>query len=201
MNAVASLPLWGQILLLVPLGAILAVAAFTDARQRKVFNWLTYPAFVAGLILHTIVMGWSGLGAGLIAGVLALFLGILLLPLGWIGGGDIKLLAVVGAFLGLKGLGEVFFYSVLCGSVLGLMMALFTGYLWEMFRRLFIFLRGLVRAAMYRTKNVAEPLEKDDRSHIPFAVAIFAGGILAWLDAFYGWPGWLEIFLDAYRIG
>lgn len=201
MNAVASLPLWGQILLLAPLGAVLAAAAFTDVRERKVFNKLTYPAFILGLILHPIAMtSFTALGASLLAGMLALLIGILILPLGWIGGGDIKLLAVVGTFLGLKGLGEVFFYSVICGFILGMAMALFSGYLLEMLRRLFIFLRGLLRVLMYRTKNVAEPLEKDPRSRMPFAVAIFAGGILAWLDAFYGWPGWLEVYLSVFLI-
>jgi prepilin peptidase CpaA len=194
--------MWGQILLLVPLGVILAIAAYTDIRERKVFNKLTYPAFLVGLLIHPIAtMSLAGLGWGLLAGLVALVIGLLILPLGWIGGGDIKLLAVVGAFLGLQGLAQVFFYSVICGFALGMIMALFSGYLFEMFRRLFLFIRGLIRMVIYRTRNVASPLEKDQRSHMPFAVAIFAGGILAWLDAFYGWPGWYEMFVLAFRVG
>lgn len=200
MHALLTQPLWAQLLIGVPLGLTLLVSAVTDWRERKVYNWLTYPMFLVGLVLHTIVAGWSGLGGGLLAALVAIGLGIPLMVFGWLGGGDSKLLAVVGAFLGLRGLGEVFFYSVLAGSVLGMLMALFNGYLWTMLKRMGRFLRGLVRTAIYGTTNMSEKLERDERSHMPFAVAIFVGGALAWVDAFHGWPGLLDIFLDAYRL-
>ncbi len=200
MNHLTNLPLWAILVVLIPLGITLAIAAFTDWRERKVYNSLTYPMVGVGLVVHAAVAGWAGLGGGLLAAFIALVIGIILLPFGVLGGGDTKLLMVVGAFLGLKGLGAVFFYAVLCGAVLGLTMAALNGYLWIMIKRMFLFLRGMLRALMYSTKNVSEKLEKDARSHIPFAVAIFAGGILVFSDAFYNWPKFLDYFLSIYGI-
>ncbi len=198
MNHLTQLPTWALLLVLVPLGITLAAAAITDWQERKVYNSLTYPMVCIGLIVHTAIAGWAGLGSGLLAAFIALVIGILLLPFGFMGGGDTKLLMVVGAFLGLKGLGAVFFYSVLCGAVLGLVMAAFNGYLWLMLKRMYFFLRGVLRGLMYGSKEVMEKLEKDSRSHIPFAVAIFAGGILVFTDAFYQWPNLLDHFLSFY---
>ena len=106
---------------------ILAVAAVTDVRDGKVYNWLTYPAVLLGLILHTVVPAPAGLGLGTSA------LGILVAagPLfaaylaGGIGAGDVKLMGVVGAFLGpWPGL-YVLLYSCLVGGVMAVSMLIY----------------------------------------------------------------------------
>lgn len=195
--------LWVQWVLFLPLGAFLLTAAIWDAvtsarnedRKGRIPNQLSYGSVLVGVICHTIVGGFSGLGAGLLAALLVFVVGIFLAALGWLGGGDVKLLMGVGAFLGLSALGEVLFYAVFAGSVLGLVMALFNGYLLDMFKRLFGFLRGLIRMLIYRTDMVREDLEVDPRSRLPFAVPILAGAILAYTEASLGWPGLLTWFM------
>jgi prepilin peptidase CpaA len=199
MESLLELTLWRQLLVLIPMGIALCIAAYTDWRERKVFNWLSYSAILVGLAIHPIAY-WSisPLG-GVIAAVVTFVVGLVMfafLPGGWFSGGDIKLLVAVAAFLGFEGLGEVLFYSVFCGAILGLVMALFNGYLWEMLKRMFRYLRSLVRAAAYQSTQVRESLERDDRSRVPFAIAILAGAILAYTDARYGWPGVLDWYIE-----
>ena len=67
MSELLKLELWRQLIVLAPLGLALLIAAATDLRERKVYNWLTYPLFFVCLITHTIAMGWAGLGSGLLA--------------------------------------------------------------------------------------------------------------------------------------
>lgn len=189
-----------QALVLIPLAAVLITCAYTDYKERKVFNKVTYPAFFLGLAVHGIALGWAGLLDGFLAALIAFGIGLVLLFTRMIGGGDIKLLIVVGAFLGKAGLAEVTFYSVLAGAVGGLIAALFNGYLWEMFKRLGRFFRGIYRSLAYRSGAMAEKLERDERSWIPFAIAIMVGGVLTYTDAVYRWPGLWEIFVNAWRI-
>lgn len=91
------------------LAAILVtgLAAWFDWQTGEVPNWLTFGSLVAGLIGHTVVGfsrgGWSDAGRGLLfslagMGVCA-FVPFLLFRSGAIGGGDVKLLAALGALL------------------------------------------------------------------------------------------------------
>lgn len=92
-----------ETLSLAPLLLGLIWAAVEDWRHRRIPNWLTF-----GLILTGIAQSFGSLGtvspsqAGL--GFLIGF-GITLLPflLGALGGGDVKLLAGAGAWLGVRG--------------------------------------------------------------------------------------------------
>lgn len=201
MDELAKLEPLRQAVVLLPLAIVLLASAFTDYRDRKVYNNVTYPAFFIGLICHAIALGLDGFLDGLGAAALAFVLGLFMLAVRVIGGGDIKLLIVVGAFLGLQGLAEVSFYSVIVGAIGGLIVALFNGYLIDMMKRLWRFLRGLVRTFVYRSSVMAEKLEKDERSWIPFAIAIFFGGLFTWTDAVYQWPALWDIFARIWSLG
>jgi prepilin peptidase CpaA len=187
-----------QALVLLPLALVLITCAWTDFRDRKVYNKVTYPAFFVGLAAHTIAFGLGGFVDAFAAALIAFAIGLFLLATRMVGGGDIKLLIVVGAFLGKAGLAEVTFYSVLAGGVGGLVSAAINGYLWQMLQRMGRWLRGIFRAVAYRSEQMAEKLERDDRSWIPFAIAILVGGIVTWTDATYGWPELWGIFASAW---
>jgi prepilin peptidase CpaA len=78
---------------------VLLLASWTDVRSRRIPNWITVTGMLAGLAFH----GARGVGP-LWASVLGLSLAFLVaLPFflfGALGGGDAKLLMVVGAFFG-----------------------------------------------------------------------------------------------------
>jgi prepilin peptidase CpaA len=100
---------------------LLGAAIYTDLKYGKVYNKLTIPCMVAGLVLGLVNDGLSGLlssmaGAGL---VLALFL--LFAPAAGIGGGDIKLMMAVGALVGLKLAVWALLYSAVVGGAMALL--------------------------------------------------------------------------------
>lgn len=98
----------------VAVAAALCVAMYTDLTTGKIKNWLTGPVAVAG-VLAAPLLGhpwWFGL-AGFAA---AFVVGFAFWRLRVIAGGDFKLLAAVGGFLGPKAAA----YAVLITIVLGL---------------------------------------------------------------------------------
>ncbi len=194
MEKIADAPIWAQYLLLIPLGVALLVAAVTDWRERKVYNWLTYPLVIVGLILHTIAFGLSGLIAGGLTAVIVLIVGLIILPFGWFGGGDIKLMIAIGATVGPAALFEIFFYSLFIGLLMGLSFSLVNGYLWTLLKRIGRFLKSLVISVSTRT-NVTEELVTDERAYLPFAIPLFVGAVFATTDVYLQWP----LFMDWLR--
>ena len=199
MDELAKLEPIRQAVVLLPLAVVLITCAYTDYRDRKVYTKITYPALFIGLACNGIALGLDGLLGGLGAAAFTLVFGLLLLAIRVIGAGDIKLLVVVGAFLGFQGLAEVTFYSVLVGAVGGLIAATFNGYLLDMLKRMGRFLRGVFRTILYRSGVMLEKMERDERSWIPFAIAILFGGVFTWTDAMYGWPELWAPFVRAWQ--
>ena len=197
MGALLNQPAWAIAIVLAPLLTVLLIAAVTDWRERKVYNKLTYPALGIGLLAHTLVFGWYGLLAGLLAAGATLLVGLFLIATPALKGGDIKLLMVVGAFAGGRALLEVFFYAVFAGFFLGLAMSLKNGYIKILFKRLWRLIKGYALMLFYRTRNLEPVLEPDERSKIPFAVAIFVGGLLVVTEHLYGLPGLLTWYAES----
>lgn len=114
------------------LALALLVACVTDVRWRKIRNWTTYPAIAYGLLLNACVTllsgtpaaGWlGGIGfpASLVGGV-ACFTGALVLYLLFGGGaGDLKLVAMLGCFLGWRLAAEVWLLTILCAALFALL--------------------------------------------------------------------------------
>ncbi len=96
-----------------------AIAALCDLRTKRLPNWLTVPAFLAGLTFHVVHgavdQGLGGAWDGLLfaMGGFATGLGALLVLwlVGGGGGGDVKLMGALGAWLGIKLTLQVFVVS------------------------------------------------------------------------------------------
>ena len=103
---------------------IVVVAAILDVWTFRVPNLLTVPAMIAALVYHAAAPPPASLASSLAglcfgAGILfALYLG------GIMGAGDVKLMAAVGAWLGLP---AVFFVFVVSGLATGLYSAALLG--------------------------------------------------------------------------
>jgi prepilin peptidase CpaA len=97
----------------------LAVAACTDLLKRRIPNVLTAPALATGLLVHTLTGGQAGMLlalTGMVAGLAALLPFYLLRGMG---AGDVKLMAVVGSFLGPLGALHAAAVTLVLGAVLG----------------------------------------------------------------------------------
>lgn len=86
----------------ISVGIFTVIAAITDLKARKIYNVLTVPFFVLGIVYQAVFNGWEGLmygGLGFLAGFGSFFLI-------WIVGsgaaGDVKMMGALSVWLGFK---------------------------------------------------------------------------------------------------
>ena len=80
--------------------AALLLAAWTDLRRHLIPNWITYPALAASLALAFVRFGVEGLIGSLLGAAVCGGLLLLAWLAGALGGGDVKLAALIGATFG-----------------------------------------------------------------------------------------------------
>jgi prepilin peptidase CpaA len=108
---------WGTVL-----GASLA-AAVTDARSRRIPNWLTGSVLTAGLVHAVLVGGGLGLLDATAACLVLALPYVILFALAGGGAGDAKLMGAIGAWLGLVYGTATLVAVCLSGVIMGLIYA------------------------------------------------------------------------------
>ena len=109
------------------------VAAIIDGVALKVPNWLTFPMIILGWVAGACFFGWWGLVASLIGTGIGLLLLLPLYAIGGMGAGDVKLLAGVGAWMGVQHTIWAFIYGVVIGAFLAIFLAAWRKRLREFF--------------------------------------------------------------------
>ena len=125
--------------------AMVTIAALWDLRFRRIPNWLTASGVVAGLAIQAGLGGWAGLRSAAFGLGLALLVYLPLFLLRAMGGGDVKLMAAVGAFLGPKNWIVAFLLISIAGGLIALLLALIKGRLSRTLHNVSIILSDLVR--------------------------------------------------------
>jgi prepilin peptidase CpaA len=108
--------------------SVAVVACLWDLRCRRIPNALTLGAAAAAIGFHAIVGGIDG-GATSVAGWLV---GVALLfapfALGGMGGGDVKLVGALGAWIGPADVVWLALYTCIAGGILAIVIAAARGY-------------------------------------------------------------------------
>lgn len=111
---------------------VLAVATFTDLRNRRIPNWLVVPFLVGGIVASSWLQGWHGLGQSFGGLGLGLLCYGFLFWMGGMGAGDVKLAAAIGAWIGPSQLFFALIVTAMAGGVMVLAWALFGGFMKDM---------------------------------------------------------------------
>ena len=159
------------------LWGLLAAAVWHDVRRRRIPNRLVFSGALLGVLLNSVALpGVTPAGPWLALGGLAVGLGLLLpmYALKALGAGDVKLMAMVGAFLGPRPAVFAVLCSLLAGGVLALAVALCQGTLRQALANARqLLLQGWLRAAAGEVPRVGAPSVAG--GNLPYAIAIAAG--------------------------
>jgi prepilin peptidase CpaA len=157
-------------------------AAWCDLRSRKVPNAMTIGAAVLGLMVSGIQGGAAGAAESATGWLVGLAVLLPLFMVGGMGGGDVKLLAAFGAWLGPIGALRTALWAALLGGAMALAVAVAHGYVATAFRNLGVILRAWRAAGPAPVPGMTLGDARGPR--LAYAVAISAGAVLAcWLGA------------------
>jgi prepilin peptidase CpaA len=155
---------------------ILLAAAVLDIRSRRIPNVLTLPGLVLALVVAWLPGGIT-LATALLGVAMALVFSLPLFALGALGGGDGKLLMMVGAFMGPQAFLTALLLTIFAGGILAVYVASKLGRLGETLRNLgalILYFLTFGRRGHRHTLSMPEAVA------IPYGLAIAAGSIVAW---------------------
>jgi prepilin peptidase CpaA len=173
----------------VPIIVVLVAALITtvtDLWRFKIYNVLTLPLLLSGLVYHFLVGGTGGLAASLLGAVFGFAVLLLFYVMGGMGAGDVKLMAAVGAWLGLPLIFYVFIASSLAAglySVFLLVASHSVNETWTNFQILWLRLVILGRHLGTGQRIEAAVKQPDRRLRlVPFAAMLMVGtvALLVW---------------------
>ncbi len=175
---------------------LLAAACWTDVRERRISNKLVLIGALMGLAINTVLPEGTGLlgansgGLGFERALGGFVIGLgALLPLYMIramGAGDVKLMAMIGAFLGPMSVIGAVLMTLLAGGVLAVAVAMWKGVLRKTLANVHVILLG----SAFKAK-LGQGLQLDVRlapvsDKLPYAFAIAMGTFIQLLLMYNG---------------
>lgn len=178
-------------LALLPMILLLAAAVLEDVKYHRIPNSIAFSGMGLGILFNTVLPEGFGFvsslpgGLGFLGGLGGAALGLaLLLPMYWLramGAGDVKLIAMVGAFLGAEDVLGAVLAIFIAGGIVSL------AYAWKIgvLRRTLQNIRFIVYSSAIKIVGGTPPVLDDapeTAGKFPYAVAIAMGtlGYLVW---------------------
>lgn len=156
------------------MGLVIMAAGF-DIKSRRIPNLLVLAGLIVSLIIRLLFDGnLSTWGYGMLTGF-GLFFPLYLLRA--MGAGDVKLMAMAGAFLGSSAALGVVLATLLAGGALAIGAALWRGILLSTLKNVrFMLTHSMVKALMHEKPLLEQP--PPSAGTLPYGVAIAAGTLI-----------------------
>ncbi len=156
---------------------VLIVAAYIDGKELRVPNWITFPMVAAGLIFNIWTGGWEGLGIGVLGMIVGLACLLPLYAVGGMGAGDVKLMAGVGAWLGVKTTFYAFCVSTVVGAVMAVAMVLYRKSFQKHYANFLMILTEWMQIKNPRELSNIAAERKSSMLLLPYGIPICIGSI------------------------
>jgi prepilin peptidase CpaA len=182
--------------------ALMAVVVYTDVTRHKIYNWATYSGILAALALNGLgellvwrdvisaerlePWGWISLESSFFGFLLCGGLMLVCLVFFPVGGGDVKLMAMLGAFLGpYKGL-EALLWTFVLGGCAGVILLIWRVGAWRLMVR--VFRQFVWSLRIFRWS----PLSEEERAQLQSPLFLAPSALMAVIIVRFGLMEWLR---------
>ena len=160
--------------------AVATLACVTDLWSRRIPNVLTFGAAATAWTYHLLTAGWYGFVLSLAGCLVGALVFIVPFALRGLGGGDVKLMAALGAWLGPVAVIWLAVYAAIAGGIMALALALAHGYLQTALRNVWLLLCHWRVAGLAALPELT--LERSGAPKLAYAIPIFCGTVVTlWL--------------------
>jgi prepilin peptidase CpaA len=167
----------GGLLMCVPMIGLLTWAAAVDLRARRIPNWLTVSLMLAGFAQSFTWARTVGPADAFLGFLTGFALTFVLFGLNALGGGDVKLMAGLGAWLGPMPTLVVFALAAVIGMVIVLAQAAAQGRLTKLFRNSAVIAMSLAAAndggGLEQAAETGKACSSSTGKPLPYAVPVF----------------------------
>ena len=169
--------------LLIGAVAIAIIGAVKDVFGRRIPNSLTYSGILAAFGFRIALLGWPGFKNGLLGLLAGGGIFFLFFVLGGMGGGDVKLMAAVGAWAGLPHTLFVLVTTAIAGGVLAVTYMLYH-------KSVRLALSNTLQLARHHLTSGLRPhpvlnVRQAGSMRIPYGLAIAVGTMYCAIDIFW----------------
>ncbi len=163
---------WGMVLLLI----ILLLAVVFHYRFKRIPNVISLSGWILGPVLYALSDTLPGVLSSIYGLLLIFALSLPLYIVGWMGAGDVKLMAGVGAIMGIEYAVSVFMGIVIIGAVMAIVMLLHRKLFKDSLQRY-----GAILAASLALKKpiYLAPGHQEQKMILPYALPIAVGTFLS----------------------
>ena len=160
---------------------IAAVGCAFDIKSRRIPNVLTFGAAAAGFGYHTATGGLGALGTSVSGWLVGVVMFIVPFALRGLGGGDVKLLGALGAWVGPLQAVWIALYTGVAGGLMALGLGLASGHLRPAIANLRLLLVHWGVAGLRALPGLT--LHESKAPKLPYAIPILCGTLVAlWLQ-------------------
>lgn len=162
----------------IALAVTVLIAAATDLRKREIPNWLTFAAMLLGLVAHPVLSGWAGFRLSAVGFLVAALIFLPLFALRFLGGGDLKLMAAIGALAGKDNLLVVFILDAILAGIAAVVMIVIRGRVKQTLRNIGQGLRSLTKGRAPHKDNPEMEAGSEKSLGMPRGVTIALATLL-----------------------
>jgi prepilin peptidase CpaA len=160
---------------------VAVVACVVDLRTQRIPNVLTFGASAIALAYYVATAGFHGLGQSAAGWLVGAVVFIVPFALGGLGGGDVKLLAALGAWIGPRDALWLALYTGVAGGVLAVVVAVAHSYFRRAIRNVWLLLCHWQVTGLKTLPSLT--LEGSTAPKLAYALPIFAGMVATvWLQ-------------------